>query len=154
MKRILITVAVLAALVLPVLADVSTQDISCTNTAVYNATQSANMGNAVKLDKTDMVGVMVRIQGNNAAVVTGSSSNVVFTFSRSGNGTTYETTGGLTVTNTFNADSAVNTWTPWTKDQIGAAGYIKLVSIYNPHSAVSATNVQVIIVKKSIKPSS
>jgi hypothetical protein len=74
--------------------------------------------------------------------------NVVFSFSRSADGTNYETTPSLVITNAANG---TNTVTSITNLDLGAAGWLKLVSVANTNASTAITN---LAVKVSTKPGS
>jgi hypothetical protein len=148
-KRIgLMTIAMLAALAMPALADVGVIDMGVTNKFTANYTTTANMGNSVKLTKNDTVGVQVAVQGDAAG-----TGAITATFARSLDGTTWETAPRFTMACALNGTTAVVQYTNFPNTIIGPVGYIKLISVQNADATANATNASIKIITKTLKPS-
>lgn len=137
----------LATFLLPVYAGVGTQSTSCTNSVLNNATITTSLGNAVKVDSSDSVSVVVKMQGDRAG-----TGNVVVKLFRSIDGLTYETTPGLLFTNALNGNTAVVGVTPIAPDSIRGVQWLKIGSLQNYDASATATNFSVTIATKAIKP--
>jgi hypothetical protein len=139
---------VMAVAMLPAMADVGTENVGITNSIVNNATTSANVGRAIKIDKQDNVGLLFKFQGTAAG-----TDAITITFARSVDGTTWETTPRFTWATALNGTTAVVTYTNLNSSLIGAAGYLKVISIQNASATVLGTNASLTVIKKTLKPS-
>ena len=103
---------------------------------------------AAKIDGSDSVGVTFVTQGNAA-----STANVIIKLARAPDGTNYETTPStfLTFTNVLNGTTAVINYFAIPQTNLVGAASLKLVSVQNADSTVSATNCSVIISTKNAK---
>jgi hypothetical protein len=78
---------------------------------------------------------------------------ITITFARSVDGTTWETTPRFTWATALNGTTAVVTYTNLNSSLIGAAGYLKVISIQNASATVLGTNASLTVIKKTLKPS-
>jgi len=140
-----------ASLAIPVKADIgSPTSFGCTNAVSSNATftSAVNVGTSIKIAQQDNVAVCVAFQG------TGSdTSDITYTFARSVDDSNWETVPKFTWIVPLNNTTAVVAITNLGTATIGAAGYLKVLSIQNAATGVSATNHSVKILKKTIKAS-
>jgi hypothetical protein len=144
----LLLAAALALVATSAMADVVSVDMGCTNKAVANATTTANMGNAVLVDRQDNVTILARFVGDQAG-----TGNQTFTFARSYDGTTntLETTPRLTMVAALNGATYVVACTNFNASVIGAAKYLHLISIANADGSAAATNITVSVLRKTVK---
>ena len=129
-------------------ADVGIVDTSSTNSIAANVTTSVNLGNAIKIGKTDTVGIVHAFQGNAAG-----TGKITYTWARSADGTTWETDPKFATAATLNGTTAVVNYTNLPNTLIGPAQYIKLLSIANADASATATNATVKVIVKTLKPS-
>jgi hypothetical protein len=148
MRKIFGIIGLAAVLVLPAMAEVGTIDFSITNSIAANATTSVNLGNAVSVTGQDNAGLMLKVQGNAAG-----TGLITITFARSPNNTDWETSPKFTWVNSLNGTTAVVGYTNLSSTWIGAAGYLKVVSIVNADASCTGTNASLTLVKKTIKAS-
>jgi hypothetical protein len=114
------------------LLEITTHALTITNSATSNYVQTATTPvTSDELTGQNTVGVLTKIQYNGAG-----STACIFKFSRSVDGTNFESTPGLLITNTPNGATATYTFTPMT---VSGAKYIKLETIVNG-SAAAITN--------------
>jgi hypothetical protein len=129
-------------------ADVSRMSFNCTNSIAAAATITANMGDALPLSAHTAVGIEHRFTGTAAAT----ASNVI-TFARANTEspvtTDWETVPRLTVSFAGNGTTHVVGYTNLPVAAIGAARWIKIISIQNgDDDSVMATNSVWLIIKK------
>jgi hypothetical protein len=149
MKRLLTTMALGSALVMAVLparAEVGTISFGITNAIGANATTSANLGNAVKVDGQDNCSLMLKFQGDGSG-----TGAVTVTLARSPDNSNWETTPKWSFATALNNTTAVVFWTNMPAAQLGAAGYVKVTSIVNADATINGTNASLYLVKKTIK---
>lgn len=110
-----------------------------------NAATWSSIGNPIKVDKNRAVALFIRFQGNGS-----STSDVVVTLARSGDGTNFETSPPSTLkfTNALANTTAVIAYHEIPETLLRSAHSIKCVSAVNAASSVSATNVYIGLVKK------
>lgn len=114
--------------------------LGCTNNVPNNSTTTADLGSAIGVTKSGEVGLQV------AFGLTGAGTTACnFKFATSLDGTTYDV-GKHTITLVPAGTATVNT--NLTVD-VGAAGYLKLISITAANNSAAMTN---IVVKYSKKP--
>ena len=116
--------------------------------SISNTSITANLGNAVKIAKTDNVGIMMACQGNASG-----TGVVTITWARSADGITYETTPRFTTLCVLNNTTAVASYTNISASVIGPSQFIKLVSIANADATASGTNASIKVFVKTLKPS-
>jgi hypothetical protein len=145
----LLLAAAVSFVSLPSRADFSAPALSnLTNTIGKATTESANVGDAIKIDKTDTLGMCLSFCGDAAT-----NGNIVLTFARSPDNSTWETTPQFTWTVVNNASTNTVCWTNWPDTVIGCAPYLKLVSVSNTNPWVNLTNFTLYLIRKTIKPS-
>ena len=137
----------MAALAMPAMAEQGYTSFGCTNTVRSNMTVTVNLGNGLKIDNQDNAGIMVRAQGDAAGTGT-----ITVTWARSHDNSNFETTPRFTTLLALNGNTAVLFYTNWSTAVVGAAGYIKPVSIANADTGANATNFTIWLVKKTVKP--
>ena len=111
-------------------------------------TAAGVLGNGVRISKTDAAALELKMQGDAAETL-----GVTFTFARSADGTTYETTPRFTWVATLNGTTAVVAYTNLSNAVIGPAAYLKCVSIVSAATNANATNVTLRVLTKTLKPS-
>lgn len=146
LTTIVFTVAALALLALPTLADVSPVDVGMTNTVAAETTLTTGLGSAVNVENQDNVGVTCAFKTTSADTSTG---DITLLFARSFDGTVYETTPKLSFIVPSNSTNLVVGYTNLTVSSIGSAKWLKLVSFQNA-ATNSLTNVVTVIGKKKI----
>lgn len=127
-------------------ADVGSENLGTTNRIINNATTTASLGRVVKVDNHNEVGVMVKFEGTQAG-----TGAITLTFARSPDNTNWETTPRFTWATALNGTTPVVAYTNLTA-LVGAAGYLKIVSVQNADASASATNFSVTVVKKRLRP--
>ena len=138
---LLATIVLLAVVTAPVLADVAAINIGCTNTIANSATTTANLGSAVKVDRTaGPLTVETRVSAG------GTGTNTwTWKWARSLDGTIWETpTNTYSFTNLNNA--TVTNFQVLSADYIGSCHSIKLISVTHATAsgvAADGTNVSV-----------
>lgn len=147
MRNRLIPIAALITLFAfapPARAEVGIINTAVTNSIAENATTTANMGNAVKVDRNTDVAVVCAFQGSAAG-----TSTLTYNWARSIDGTTWETFPRPSFIFTQNGTTAVVGYTNLPSAWVGAAHSIKLVSIVHSGATGAITNHSVkIAVKK------
>jgi hypothetical protein len=128
------------------LADVSLLSFGITNRFINNATVTANMGNVVKVDGQDNAGLMLKMAGDQAG-----TGVITITFARSPDNSNWETTPRFTMTAAVNGVTPVVAYTNLNTATIGAAGYLKVISMANADASAICTNCSLYLVKKTIK---
>jgi len=124
-------------------AQVSVVDTAVTNSWAANATTSANLGNAVKVDKHSTVSVQTAFAGSAAG-----TDVVTINWKRSADNSTWETTPGLAITVPQNNTTAVVGWTNLSSAAIGGAAYLKISSIVTTDADAVMTNASVKVILK------
>jgi len=148
-KRLLMSMVMVAVLVLPAFAEVGITDLGVTNKFTANYTTVANVSsNSVYLPKTTDVGLELQIQGDAAG-----TGLITMTFARSYDGIAWETTPRFTWQVPLNGTTAVVGVTNIAASTIQSAAYLKCVSIANADATANATNCVLRVVRKTIKPS-
>lgn len=143
---LLLIAAALLAPVVPAFADVAVEAMLSAGTVTNETTRTTGF-TAVEIPKVNNVGLALRFTGAGAA-----TDNLTLTFARSVDGSNYETTPRFTWRVALNGTTAVVGYTNLVESTIGAARYLKLVSIQN-EGTNNATNVYVEVIKKTIKAS-
>ena len=141
--------AFILALLIPAkaFADAGTLSFNLTNSYAGGAggATTSSLTNQVKVDKQDRAAIIF------TGALTGSgSSNIVFTFARSADGTNFETTPQFTWQVTPNGTTTVVAWTNMDVTTLGPASYLRLVSIVNSNT-VPITNGLLQLGVKTIK---
>ena len=129
-------------------ADVGTLDFGATNTIAGSTTittVAAGTGNAVKVDRQDAIGLQTTFQ----CLAGAETANVTLTMVRSMDGATWETTPKWTLAIAANGTNTVTCFTNLNSSVIGAAGFVKLVSIQNA-ATNGITNLTVTAVLKRV----
>jgi hypothetical protein len=148
-KSILSAVCLVAGLALLNIAQAETVPTSMgiTNSFAFMSTNTSGVGNAIKVDNNDNVGLQITGQGDNVG-----TSNIVLRFVRSGDGTGYETNSPL-ISWTFaqNGTKPFCYYTNLNNSVIGAAQWLKLYD-YGSNSTNATTNVVLKIIIKRIRP--
>ena len=149
MKQLL-TLAMAAALVLAAFtaqADTGV-DTALSAGTITNATTRTSGFTDVEITKQDNVGVVCRFTGAGTNAV----DTLVVTFARSADGSNFETTPRWTWPVPLNATTAVVGYTNLDATALGAARWLRVVSIQNTGDN-NATNVYLEVIKKTVKPS-
>ncbi len=145
--------ACLLALLLTVLFSTNTRadDVGSVDMGVTNAWNAAigttvNLGSAVKIDKQQGVGILMRIQGMASTTALG-----IVSLKRGNESDVYETNppASLTFTNTANGVTPVWTYYEIPPDLLRNVDKLKINWVTNAHATVALTNCQVFIVKKA-----
>lgn len=149
MKKPLTLLSALALLALPVFADVGTQNTSCTNQIVASATNSAStggMGNVIKIDGSDSVGITIKFSGSAAG-----TGNIAYRFVRSPDGVTFENsaTPTLSVSNALAGATSVTNFYAVPADTIRGVHSIKLLNMQNWDASANATNLSITVSTKN-----
>ena len=149
-KKTITFFACLALLSLPAFAEVGTTSFGTTNRINAAATNStagaAGVGGAVLCDQMNHAALV--IAGSGSASDTG---NLLLTFARSGDGTTYETTPRFNVLAALNSTTAIAVWSDVPVTTLGPAYSLKLISVANTNANSAITNFSVKLIKKTIK---
>jgi hypothetical protein len=128
-------------------ADQGIQDFAITNVVRSNTTVTVNLGSGLKISEQDQCGIMLMGQGDAA----GSSGVLTLTFARSVDGTNWETHPKFTVLSAVNGTTAILEYTNLSSAVIGAAGWIKPVSVQSADTSANLTNVFLYLSKKNTK---
>lgn len=148
MKKFSATLAAAALfLAANALADVGVVNVGATNKIGLSATTSANLGGAVNVGKSSSVGVYMAFAGSDAG-----TGQVLYTWVRSYDGVTYETSPGFKTSAAFNGLTPVVVYTNIASSSLEGVKFIKLSSIANA-DAINGTNASVKVAIKTIKPS-
>lgn len=151
MKHLLsfLMVAALALLAFtpPAHADTGVETVISSATFTNAATRTTGFTD-VEITKQDNVGVVLSFQGAG----TNDVANLTVTFARSVDGTNFETTPRFTWPVTLNATTAVVAYTNLTSSTIGAARWLRVISVQNAGDN-NATNAAIYVIKKTIKAS-
>ena len=134
------------ALAVPAMGEVGMINFGITNSIANNATTSVNLGSVVSITGQENCGMMMKFQGSEAG-----TGLITVTFARSPDNSNWETSPRFTWINSLNGNTAVVGYTNFTATQIGAAGYLKVVSIANADANASATNASLYLCKKTVK---
>lgn len=141
-------IAAFAALIMCVLPcqaqKTSITDVGITNSIAANATTTANLGSAIDLRKHRDCGLLLSFQGDAAG-----TDNITVTIVRSLDSSTWESTPGISWVTAANGTTAVNSYTNLTTSQLGAARYIKILSIANAAASANMTNCSLKVIRKS-----
>lgn len=146
MKKYISLFAILLAAAFTVQAEVGMVSFGITNTIGKDATTSVNLGSALSVTGQDNIGLMLKTAGSEAG-----TGLVTITFARSPDNVNWETSPRFTWVNSLNGVTPVVGYTNIPSSVIGAAGYIKVVSIVNADANVNGTNSALYLVKKTIK---
>lgn len=146
LRGLLAVLAVGAVLAMPARGEVSPIDLGITNTITANNTTTANVGNVLDVRGQDNCGFMFNYQGNASG-----TGNLVITFVRSADNVSWETTPTIKKTNALVNTTATSAFFLLSRDEIGAAGYLKVKQIQNYDASAGATNCALVAVKKTIK---
>lgn len=143
-------VALAAIAIAPIMQESQAADVSQINfvtagTLTNNTTRTNFTTQVIKIDQQTQAALVINMQGDGSA-----TDNVVVTLSRGADGTTFETTPPTTLkfTNALANTSKVVGWHQIPKEVIGSAYALRIVSVVNAATSVSATNVTIGIVKK------
>jgi hypothetical protein len=147
MKRIYTIIGLAGLMALPAVAEVGTIDFAITNKIGLSATTSTNLGNAVPVQAQDNCSLVLKFAGSDAG-----TGAVTVTLARSADNVNWETTPRWSFAAAFNGLTPVVFWTNMPASQLGAAGYVKVVSIVNADT-INGTNASLTLVKKTIKAS-
>jgi len=128
-------------------ADASRISFGCTNSIAVSTTITANMGNAIPLGDHTSVGLEVHFAGSEAG-----TTGVIYSFARANTDTPvaadWETVPLLTAGFAQNGIVAVVGYTNLPVAAIGAARWIKLVSVQNQDADAVLTNHAAYVVLK------
>lgn len=139
-------IAAILTLAVPAEADVGVINISCTNTIANSATTTANLGSAVKVDRTaGPLTVETRVSAG------GTGTNTwTWKWARSLDGTIWETpTNTYSFTNLNNA--TVTNFQVLSADYIGSCHSIKLISVTHATASGVAADGTNVVVRVGIK---
>lgn len=138
-------VGTLGVLVLGTVLPAQGQSFGVTNSIAKGATTSENMGSAVKVDDAESVSCTISTIGSEAG-----TGNITVTFARSQDNSVWETTPQFTWICALNGRTAVVAYTNLTT-LVGAAKYVKVISVANADANAAATNFVVKLDKKFFK---
>lgn len=146
--QVLVAIAIIALFTLPAAADVGSKSFGITNSIVNNATvtSAVNVGTVVKIDDRETASFVFKAAGSTAQ-----SGNISFTFVRSADNSTWETTPGFIWVVPLNSLTPVVAWTNFPREVIGSAGYVKCIGITNANSTALATNAALYLIDKKVR---
>lgn len=149
LRHLLLAAALVLAVCSPpaALADTGVDTVISAGTITNSTTRSSGFTD-ISISKQDNVGVVLRFTGAGTNAV----DNLVVTFARSADGSNFETTPRWTWTVPLNATTAVVGYTNLNASALGAAAYLRVVSVQNTGNN-NATNVYIEVIKKTIKAS-
>jgi hypothetical protein len=152
MRKIIGIIGLSAALVAAsAMAEVGTISFGIGTRITNNVTMTAAgaIGAAVDIRGQDNCGLMLKMAGSEAG-----TGAVTVTLARSPDNVNWETTPRFTFIAALNGTTAVVAYTNLPAATIGAAGYLKVISIANADANATGTNASLTLVKKTIKAAS
>lgn len=149
MKNILCILMALAVGFTASGADYHAKSIGATNSLTASATQTANVGDVIRLENYTRLGLQVEFIHSAAAAV--AAANCTITLIRSADGVTYETTPTLTWVIPNNSTNQVVAFTNLPAANTDAVKFIKVKSIQNG-STNAMSNFKIWAIRKTSTP--
>lgn len=145
---LMVTVSLMLLSATPARADADVKSFGITNSIAANSTltTAADCGVVVKIDNQDNAWLIFRGTGSTAQ-----SGNITFTFARSMDNVTWETSPQFTAVFALASTAETIKWSQLTSTTIGSAAYVKIVSIVNANTTANSTNSSLKLGVKNIK---